>query len=129
MAATESAADRQFRPATSTTTILSSCNAAVIVFSVADFSRWLSCSAMTRTLMLYHLCFVSEFRYQFSHIRHLDSGAALGGFFNLEDFKPGRDIHSKHLGFDHLKRFFLGLHDIGQLHVPGFVEPQISRDH
>ena len=79
--------------------------------------------------MLYHLCFVSEFRYQFSHIRHLDSGAALGGFFNLEDFKPGRDIHSKRLGFDHLKRVFLGLHAIGPLHLPGFVEPQIPRGH
>src|SRR2546428_529734 len=93
------AAAPAFSPATSTCTSPPQARAAVTVLSVALLMEALSCSAITRDVMslssLDHFGFVLELGHQRGNVRHLDTGAALGGLGHLERLQARGDIDAQ----------------------------------
>src|SRR5258706_591382 len=93
------AAAPAFSPATSTCTSPPQARAAVTVLSVALLMEALSCSAITRDVMslssLDHFGFVLELGHQRGNVRHLDTGAALGGLGHLERLQARGDIDAR----------------------------------
>src|SRR5256885_183927 len=126
------AAAPAFSPATSTCTSPPQARAAVTVLSVALLMEALSCSAITRDVMslssLDHFGFVLELGHQRGNVRHLDTGAALGGLGHLERLQARGDIDAQLFRLDGVQLLFLGLHDVGQRDVARLVQAQIGGD-
>src|SRR3546814_3587053 len=90
--------------------------AAATVQSVAGFSTLLSCSAITRVIMVDlflsdDLGFVLELVEQCGDIRHRHARAALGRLGNLEDLHSRADIDTQVEGGGRFQWFLFGLHD------------------
>src|SRR5664279_4437416 len=121
IAAAAVAAPPDAEPATRTSTLPPSCEAAVTTLNVAGRMPALSCSAMTRafdaSLISDHLRFILQLGDERRHVRYLDPRATLGRLADLERLEVRLDVDAEIGRLQHVHLLLLGLHDVRQGNV------------